>query len=162
MSVSVLERPALSRRPTGAAERLLGQARRTLAEASASTDPADRYAGAHLAALHTAAALLADRPAVATGRRSRRPTSAWKQLDARAPELADWTSRFATGAAKRAAALAGLDDAVTELEAVELCHHVQDFIALAEARLGMLPLDAQDRGESPSAPSESRCLRPLR
>lgn len=162
MSVSVLERPVVSHRPPGAAERLLAQARRTLAEAWAGTDAADRYAGAHLAALHTAAALLAARPATPSSRRSRRPTSAWQQLDRSAPELAEWTERFATGAGKRAAALAGLHDAVTETEAIDLCHDVGDFIAVAEARLGMLPLDTHERRESPIVRRESHCVRALR
>lgn len=151
MSVTVLERPGQPGRPSSAAagaERLLGQARRALAEASAMTDPADQYAAAHLAALRTAAALLTIRSAVAGSRKTRRPTSAWAQLERSAPELVEWTRRFASGAAKRAAALAGLPDAVTQDEAIDLWCDVRDFIGLAEARLGMLPLAAGDQIET--------------
>jgi hypothetical protein len=90
--------------------------------------------------------VLADRarPASVTGRRERRPTSAWTLLSRTAPELAEWAAYFAAGAAKRAAALAGLRGAVTRREADDLCRDAGAFIAVVEAALGMLPLDPRN------------------
>src|SRR3978361_832593 len=88
-----------------AAVQLLDQARRGLAEAAACTDPRERYATAHLGALRVAAAVLAARTRPESG--SRRPRSAWVLLGQVAPELGEWATFFAAGAAKRAAAEAG-------------------------------------------------------
>src|SRR5205085_7782752 len=86
-----------------AAAQLLDQAHRSLAEAAACTDdPRRRYATAHLGALRGAAAVLAARTRPESGRR--RPRSAWVLLGSVAPELGEWATFFAAGAAKRAAA----------------------------------------------------------
>ncbi|WP_242472823.1 DNA polymerase III subunit alpha [Blastococcus sp. TML/M2B] len=98
-----------------AAVTLLDQARRGLVEAAASTDVRQRYATAHLGALRAAAAVLAARTRPESGRR--RPRSAWVLLEQVAPELGEWAAFFAAGAAKRAAAEAGLSSAVTDREA---------------------------------------------
>lgn len=156
MTTATLERPG-QRFIAASAERLLGEARATLDEAERCADEAERYAGAHLAALRTAAAVLADRARapVATGRRSRRPTSAWALLSQTAPELGEWAAYFASGATKRAAAQAGLRGAVTTRDADDLCREVAAFIAIAEARLGMLPLDCS-HAEPTSRAARSR------
>jgi hypothetical protein len=119
---------------------LLDQARRGLREAAAQEVPADRYAAAHLAALRTAAAVLAARaePSEAPLRR-RRPTSAWVLLTAAAPELAEWAAYFAAGAGKRAAAEAGVARAATRREADDLLRDVGTFLAVVETTLGLLP-----------------------
>jgi len=114
---------------------LLTQACRALAEASAAARPADRFALAHLAALRTAAAVLASRARPA-GRRLR---SAWDLLAQVAPELQEWAAFFAAGAAKRAAAQAGLDRAVTAREADDLVRDASAFLALVEGLLGLDP-----------------------
>ena len=131
-----------------AAAHLLDQARAALAEAAACTDPARRYATAHLGALRAAAAVLAARTRPESGRR--RPRSAWVLLEQVAPELGEWAAFFAAGAAKRAAAEAGLSRAVTEREADDLVRDVGGFLTVVEHCLATL---------SESAP-ESRPARP--
>ncbi len=118
---------------------LLAQARRALLEASTLQRPAERYAAGHLAALRAAAAMLAarTRPVGATSRRSARPTSAWKLLCIVAPELVEWAGFFAAGAAKRAAAEAGLPRAVTAREADDLLRDAETFLAVVETSLGI-------------------------
>ena len=126
-----------------AAGQLLDQAHRALAEASAATDPRERYATAHLGALRAAAAVLAARTRPEPARR--RPRSAWVLLAQVAPEMGEWATFFAAGAAKRAAAEAGLSHAVTEREADDLVRDVGGFLAVVENCLGALP-------ESPRSP----------
>jgi hypothetical protein len=133
-------------RPVGAppaALRLLMGSRRVLGEAGATSDPLERYAFAHLAALRAAAAVLADRarPSIA---KSRRPTSAWTLLVGVAPEMEPWASFFAAGAGKRAAAEAGLRGAVTTREADDLMRDVDAFVSLVETALGLLTLPLAD------------------
>jgi hypothetical protein len=120
-----------------AAVQLLGQARAALAEAAGCTDPRRRYATAHLGALRGAAAVLAARTRPESGRR--RPRSAWVLLEQVAPELGEWASFFAAGAAKRAAAEAGLSRAVTEREADDLVRDVGGFLTVVEHCLGSPP-----------------------
>jgi SAV_6107-like HEPN len=119
-----------------AAAQLLGQAHRALAEAAGHTDPRQRYATAHLGALRGAAAVLAARTRPEPGRR--RPRSAWVLLGQVAPELGEWATFFAAGAAKRAAAEAGLSRAVTEREADDLVRDVGAFLTVVETSLGAL------------------------
>jgi hypothetical protein len=120
-----------------AAAQLLDQARAALAEAAACTDdPPRRYATAHLGALRAAAAVLAARTRPESGRR--RPRSAWVLLEQVAPELGEWAAFFAAGAAKRAAAEAGLSRAVTEREADDLVRDVGGFLAVVEHCLATL------------------------
>jgi hypothetical protein len=69
----------------------------------------------------------------------RRPRSAWVLLGQVAPELGEWATFFAAGAAKRAAAEAGLSSAVTEREADDLVRDVGSFLAVVENNLGPLP-----------------------
>jgi hypothetical protein len=124
------------------ASTLLALARRGLVEACGAATAGERYAAAHLAALRVAAAVLACRarplssPAAAAPRRTR-PTSAWVLLAAVAPELAEWAAFFAAGAAKRAAAEAGLPSAVTPREADDLVRDVEAFLAMVEGSLGL-------------------------
>ncbi|WP_233517449.1 SAV_6107 family HEPN domain-containing protein [Geodermatophilus marinus] len=126
-----------------AAAQLLDQATRALAEAAASTDARERYATAHLGALRAAAAVLAARTRPESGRR--RPRSAWVLLGQVAPELGEWATFFAAGAAKRAAAEAGLSRAVTEREADDLVRDVRAFLAVVEEHLGRTPLPESPR-----------------
>jgi hypothetical protein len=134
-------RPPQLAGPVGpAAVSLLEQARHGLQEAAATPAAADRYAGAHLAALRAAAAVLAARAQATDPRlRRRRPTSAWVLLTAVAPELGEWAAFFAAGAGKRAAAEAGVERAVTSRDADDLVRDVETFVALVETTLGLLP-----------------------
>jgi HEPN superfamily protein len=117
-----------------AAAQLLDQAARALTEAAGCTDARQRYATAHLGALRAAAAVLAARTRPEPGRR--RPRSAWVLLGQVAPELGEWATFFAAGAAKRAAAEAGLSHAVTDREADDLVRDVGAFLAVVEQTLG--------------------------
>jgi hypothetical protein len=120
-----------------AAAQLLGQATRALGEAARATDARERYATAHLGALRAAAAVLAARTRPESGRR--RPRSAWVLLGQVAPELGEWATFFAAGAAKRAAAEAGLSRAVTEREADDLVRDAGSFLAVVEDLLASTP-----------------------
>jgi len=113
-----------------AATQLLDQAHRALREATGYTDPRQRYATAHLGALRGAAGVLAARTRPEPARR--RPRSAWVLLEQVAPALGEWATFFAAGAAKRAAAEAGLSSAVTEREADDLIRDVGAFLVVVE------------------------------
>ena len=117
---------------------LLGQARRGIVEAVSATLPHERYAAAHLAALRAAAAVLAARARPLEVRsRSRGPRNAWALLTRVAPELSEWAAFFAAGAAKRAAAEAGLTRSVSAREADDLVRDAETFLALVETTLGV-------------------------
>ncbi len=107
----------------------------TLQEAVAATAPGRRYALAHVAALQATAAILAARARPATPR-GRRQRNAWVLLARVAPELEEWATFFAAGAAKRAAAEAGARHAVTEREADDLVREADHFLAIVERALG--------------------------
>ena len=126
----------LQRRPpvVAAAHDLLGTARHDLAAAMVTSVATERYAAAHLAALRTAAAVLAVRTRPAA---TKRPRNVWAMLAQVAPELAEWATFFAAGAGKRAAAEAGLSRAVTARESDDLLRDAQTFLALVETTLGL-------------------------
>jgi hypothetical protein len=128
-----------SRRAGPAALELLEQARYGLLEAASLSRATERYATAHLAALRTAAAVLAARtqPESLRPRRRSGPRNAWELLAHVAPELREWSTFFAAGAAKRAAAEAGATSAVTDREADDLLRDVETFLALAATTLGV-------------------------
>lgn len=116
---------------------LLILARRGLDEAAETRTDGLRYAAAHLAALRAAAAVLAARAAPAAPGRRHRPTSVWALLVMVAPELSEWAAFFAAGAAKRAAAEAGIPRVVTGREADDLLRAAEQFVALVEVALGL-------------------------
>ncbi|MDF1603057.1 SAV_6107 family HEPN domain-containing protein [Nocardioides sp. YIM 152315] len=117
----------------------LARAAESLSEALAATDTPTRYACAHVAALRAAAALLSAR-ARPTASRGRRPQkNAWVLLTDVAPELGEWATFFAAGAAKRAAAEAGSTRAVAEREADDLVRDADRFLAVIERSLGLVP-----------------------
>ncbi|TKA10660.1 hypothetical protein FCI23_15220 [Actinacidiphila oryziradicis] len=119
---------------------LLGQARRGLEEAAALEPANERYATAHLAALRTAAAVLAvrGRPEP-TRRRRQRIRSAWEVLPEVAPELAEWSALFEAGASTRARAEAGIQGAATRREADDLMRAAGMFLRLVERLLALQP-----------------------
>jgi hypothetical protein len=116
----------------------LARSAESLSEAVAATDVATRYACAHVAALRSAAALLAARAQPAPARR-RTQKNAWVLLAEVAPELAEWARFFAAGASKRAAAEAGSTRAVTEREADDLVRDADRFLGVIEQALGLVP-----------------------
>ncbi|QIX28644.1 chromosome segregation protein SMC [Nocardioides sp. JQ2195] len=123
----------------------LERAAESLREAITATEVPARYACAHVAALRAAAALIAARavPVAATSRR-RAQKNAWVLLAEVAPELAEWATFFASGAAKRAAAEAGSTRAVTEREADDLVRESDRFLAVIEQSLGLSPHVSHD------------------
>ncbi|PVG82786.1 chromosome segregation protein SMC [Nocardioides gansuensis] len=115
----------------------LARAAESLHEAVTTPDVPTRYACAHVAALRAAAALLAARARPET--RPRRQKNAWVLLAQVAPELSEWATFFAAGAAKRAAAEAGSTRAVSEREADDLVRDADRFLAVVESSLGLVP-----------------------
>lgn len=109
----------------------------SLREAITTSDVPTRYAMAHVSALRATAALLAARAHPDPKRR--RQKNAWVLLADVAPELAEWATFFAAGAAKRAAAEAGSTRAVTEREADDLVRDAERFLAVVEQSLGLVP-----------------------
>jgi hypothetical protein len=65
--------------------------------------------------------------------------NAWVLLVDVAPELGEWATFFAAGAAKRAAAEAGSTRAVTEREADDLVRDADRFLSVVESSLGLVP-----------------------
>jgi hypothetical protein len=119
----------------------LARAAESLRDAVVAPDVPTRYACAHVAALRAAAGLLAARArpsGVSSGRR-RPQKNAWVLLAEVAPELTEWATFFAAGAAKRAAAEAGSTRAVTEREADDLVRDADRFLAVVEQSLGLVP-----------------------
>ncbi|GHE50641.1 hypothetical protein GCM10018785_20430 [Streptomyces longispororuber] len=131
---------------------LLAQARAGLDEAARLDPPNERYATAHLAALRTAAAVLAarGRPELAP-RRRQRIRSAWEVLPEIAPELTEWSALFASGADRRARAEAGIQGAASARDADDLLRDAAMFLRLVERMLVLQPVLPQARQESPDA-----------
>ncbi|MFJ4875792.1 SAV_6107 family HEPN domain-containing protein [Streptomyces sp. NPDC088745] len=131
---------------------LLAQAHKGLEEATAAETANERYAAAHLAALRTAAAVLAARGRPeSTPRRRRRIRSAWEVLPEIAPELAEWSALFAAGAEKRARAEAGIHGAAGARDADDLIRDTAVFLRLVERMLALRPTpprgrEAEERG----------------
>ncbi|MGV9338247.1 SAV_6107 family HEPN domain-containing protein [Streptomyces sp. NPDC003688] len=138
-----------------AAVALLAQARTALAEAVAEELPNERYATAHRAALRTAAAVLAarGRPDPVPRRRAR-IRSAWELLPEIAPELTEWSALFASGAARRARAEAGIRGAATARDADDLIRDVAMFIRLVERMLLPQPVLPRTREVPPRTREE--------
>ncbi|MET9154101.1 SAV_6107 family HEPN domain-containing protein [Streptomyces griseoflavus] len=133
---------------------LLAQARAGLDETTVLETPNERYATAHLAALRTAAAVLAARGRPETSPRGRaRIRSAWDVLPEIAPELTEWSALFASGAGRRARAEAGIQGAATARDADDLIRDVTMFLRLVERMLVLPPIlpppRADGGGETP-------------
>ncbi|UNO42570.1 SAV_6107 family HEPN domain-containing protein [Streptomyces sp. MST-110588] len=120
---------------------LLSKAQQGLDEARELETPNERYATAHLAALRTAAAVLAvrGRPEP-TLRRRQRIRSAWEVLPEVAPELAEWSALFASGAQRRARAEAGIEGAAGPRDADDLLRDAGMFLRLVERMLVLQPV----------------------
>ena len=104
--------------------RLLGRADAELASATTAADPGDRFVHAHLAALRTAAAVVALRGRPTARSRAR---SVWDMLATVEPELAAWSGYFASGARLRAAVDAGHGEEIDPARADELVACAEDF-----------------------------------
>jgi SAV_6107-like HEPN len=131
---------------------LLAQAHSGLNEAATLPTANERYATAHLAALRTAAAVLAvrGRPE-STPRHRKRIRSAWEVLPEVAPELAEWCGLFASGAPRRARAEAGIPGAASDRDADDLIRATAMFLRLVERLLSLQPtLPQQPRPDEPT------------
>lgn len=119
---------------------LLTQAHQGLAEAGVLESANERFATAHLAALRTAAAVLAvrGRPEP-TARRRARIRSAWDVLPEITPELSEWSALFASGADRRARAEAGIAGAASRRDADDLLRAAAMFLRLVERMLLLQP-----------------------
>jgi uncharacterized protein (UPF0332 family) len=122
--------------PQRSPEALLALARRGLVEAAETSAPGLRYATAHLAALRAAAAVLAAKARPDPRKHRGRPATVWTLLSVVAPELGEWSAFFAAGAAKRAAAEAGIPRVVTAREADDLLRDAERFLAVVSTLLG--------------------------
>ncbi|MGW0393237.1 SAV_6107 family HEPN domain-containing protein [Streptomyces sp. NPDC003042] len=142
--------PRRSAAPPAALD-LLGKARDGLAEAAGLPGSNERYATAHLAALRVAAAVLAARGRPVPARRRPRIRSAWEVLPEIAPELTEWSALFASGAARRARAEAGIRDAATSREADDLVREVGMFLRLVERMLALPQQRTHERPQHPDA-----------
>jgi hypothetical protein len=132
---------------------LLAQARAGLDEAAVLDTPNERYATAHLAALRTAAAVLAARGRPETSPRARaKIRSAWEVLPEIAPELTEWSALFASGARRRARAEAGIQGAATVRDADDLIRDVAMFLRLVERMLVLQPVLPQPRPDRDAGP----------
>lgn len=139
---------------------LLAQAQHGLDEAAVMETANERFATAHLAALRTAAAVLAVRGRPEGSERRRRAIrSAWEVLPEAAPELAEWSLLFASGASKRARAEAGIQGAVSWREADDLVRDTGVFLRMVERMLVSQPalpqprVDQSDDGPVARAPA---------
>ena len=130
MSATTLARPPVST----AARMLLERSRGGLLQACAARTAGERYVTAHLAALRSAAAMLAvrSRPGGRTG-----PRSVWDVLPRIAPEMSEWAAFFASTASRRAAIEAGRTGVVTAREADDLLRDAEAFHHLVESALGL-------------------------
>ena len=111
---------------------LLRRADGELLAAQFSTAPDEMFTHAHLAALRSAAAVLAVRGRP-TGRRA--PRTVWDMLAAVAPEAAGWATYFAAGAPARRAVEAGRFDAVDAQQAERTLAAAEDFLDEVRALL---------------------------
>lgn len=120
---------------------LLAQAERGLSEAVALTDPGEAYVAAHLAALRSAAAVLAVRGRPESSARARRRIrSVWEVLPEIAPELAEWSVLFAASAERRARIDAGIRDVAGRRDADELVRAAGYFLRLVAEMLAQQPV----------------------
>jgi uncharacterized protein (UPF0332 family) len=122
--------------PQRSPDALLALARRGLVEAAETSAPGLRYATAHLAALRAAAAVLAAKARPDPRKHRGRPATVWMLLSVVAPELTEWSAFFAAGAAKRAAAEAGIQRVVSTREADDLLRDAERFLAVVSTLLG--------------------------
>lgn len=132
-----------------AAAALVERAGRGLAISRATDDPDERYALAHLAALRTAAAVLAAYGPSALGGRSRRRGPAvevWQTLTERAPELAAWAAVFSESARRRQEVARGVQ--ASEDEADDLVGRAEDFLENVLRHLG-LPVRVRPAATAP-------------
>ncbi|MEW5531167.1 SAV_6107 family HEPN domain-containing protein, partial [Streptomyces virginiae] len=86
-------------------------------------------------------------------RRRPRIRSAWDVLPELAPELAEWSALFASGAARRARAEAGIPDAASARDADDLLRAASMFLRLVERMLAVrAPVQAPSQSPAQTLP----------
>ncbi len=135
---------------SGRTAELLSRADAELVAAQFSSEPWEKFAHAHLAALRAGAAVLAERQPLSRRRQTR---TVWELLDQVMPELSRWTAYFAGGAALRAAVDAGRFDAVSDERAEQVLCHAEDFLDVVRAELEAW---AEQSGVDPVTPGGRR------
>lgn len=121
------------------AVQLVGLAVDGLAACAREQDPNQRFAGAQLAALRAAAALVAVRSRTSPdpqGMTRGRALNVWQLLARVAPELSEWAALFHYSAEKRTAVAAGTT-AVSTREADDTLRDAAKFVAAVARRLGI-------------------------
>ena len=121
------------------AVQLVGLAVDGLAACAREQDPNQRFAGAQLAALRAAAALVAGRSRTSSDRQGmtrRRALNVWQLLARVAPELSEWAALFHYSAEKRTAVAAGTT-AVSTRDADDTLRDAAKFVAAVARRLGI-------------------------
>jgi len=121
------------------AVQLVGLAVDGLAACAREQDPNQRFAGAQLAALRAAAALVAVRSRTSSdpqGMTRGRALNVWQLLARVAPELSEWAALFHYSAEKRTAVAAGTT-AVSTREADDTLRDAAKFVAAVARRLGI-------------------------
>ncbi|MBM6404015.1 hypothetical protein JQN72_07140 [Phycicoccus sp. CSK15P-2] len=126
---------------------LLDRARDALTSGYAANAASARYLAASMAALRSAAALLAARPAVRDGS-GPGPHDVWALTARSAPELAEWAQRFAAVTGQRVGVETGLVR-VTAREADDLLRDAETFVDLVAVRLGVPALHPAARRLAP-------------
>ena len=121
------------------AKQLVDLAADGLASCARDQDPNQRFAGAQLAALRAAAAMVAVRSNTSTqpgGLARGRALNVWQLLSRVSPDLSEWAALFHHTAEKRTAVAAGTA-AVTEREADDALRDSAKFVACVAGRLGI-------------------------
>lgn len=137
--VSVVASPTHINAVPREAEQLVGLAVDGLAASAREHDPNGRFAGAQLAALRAAAAMVAVRSRTShrpEGMARGRALNVWQLLSRVAPELSEWAALFHYSAEKRTAVVAGTA-AVTTREADDTLRDAAKFVAAVARRLGI-------------------------
>ncbi|WP_294009173.1 SAV_6107 family HEPN domain-containing protein [Streptomyces sp.] len=97
---------------------------------------------------------LRDRPPGRPAHRSRGARRrAWEVLPEVAPELTEWSALFASGAARRARAEAGIQGAAGRRDADDLIRDVAMFLRIAERMLVLQPVLPQPRRQDGERPA---------
>lgn len=121
------------------AEQLVGLAVDGLVHSAREQDANLRFAGAQLAALRAAAAIVAVRSRTSSdprGMAKGRALNVWQLLSRVAPELSEWAALFHYSAEKRIAVSAGTT-AVSPREADDTLRDAAKFVAAVAKRLGI-------------------------
>jgi len=128
----------------------LAPAASALTQAELAEQPAERFLGAHLAALRVAAVVLAHRTLSShsgSRRAPSRPRDVWQVLAEVAPEYAEWAGFFAASALKRLAVQSGAVALVGTREADDLLRDVTIFYDQVARRLRAHAVPTGSAGE---------------